>query len=377
MPRVDYSKTVIYQLKCPTFNDIYVNYTSNLRERKYSYAHPERLRKDITFHETIAMHGGFEKWEIVVLEKYTDCKDANDAYRKVAEWAVKLRSPPISSNFLQSSSTLQNPPKILQGPSNFLQFPPKADCKTCKKCGKKFTRTDNLQRHVSKRCKSLDKPDFEKENAVLREELEKKDERFSQEIEVMKQEFKKELTTILHRECKMHPRTFNKINNMLQNNSNTNIVNNNFTIVELGKEKLSDFFTQEQQIQILGKKYRCLDYLIRKVHFNPKHKQFHNIVITNIHDSLAYKYVEGQRRFVAVQKEDLLSQVFDYRMEDISEFYENCKESMLDPKLTEAVCNFIESMGDDKKALEKRKDMRLIIYNESIKNGITPQITER
>lgn len=377
MPKIDYSKTVIYQLKCPTYKEIYVNYTSNLRDRKYAYSHPERLRKDITFYETIVLHGGFEKWETIVLERYRDCKDADDAKRRVDEWTARLQSPPISSGFLHPPEALQKPPEPLQNTSKNLQFPPATDCKTCKKCGKKFTRTDNLQRHISKRCKSLDKPDFSKNYAVLQEELEKKDDQFSKKFEVMKQEFKKELTAILHKECKMHPRTFNKINNMLQNNSNTNIINNNFTIVELGKERLCDFFTQEQQVQILAKKYKCLDYLIRKVHFNPKHKQFHNIIITNIHDSLAYKYMEGQRRFVAVQKEDLLSQVFDYRMEDISDFYENCKESMLDPKLTMAVCAFIESMGDDKKALEKRKDMRLIIYNESIKNGITPQITER
>ena len=43
------------------------------------------------------------------------------------------------------------------------------DSITCKNCGKKFTRNDNLQRHVKYRC-------VKQEIVMLREELAKKDE---------------------------------------------------------------------------------------------------------------------------------------------------------------------------------------------------------
>ena len=370
MPKYNYAKTLIYQLICPTFGGIYVNHTCNARDRKYCYTYNVRLKRN-NFCKTIEDHGGFHNWKMVILEEYHDCKNAEEAKERVNEWVNRL-SPPVPSNSPPTSS----------------DTPPEIDCKTCKKCGKTFTRHDNLQRHILKRCSVKNgTPEgfidnrLEKENETLREALAKKDEQFAKTIEAMKQEFKNELNTILHKQTKKSPKTIKQINNMLQNNnSNNNNTNNqitnNITIIELGKEKLSEFFTHKQQKQILDKKYKCLDYLINTIHFNPRYKQFQNVYITNIHDPFAYQYVEEDRRFIMMQKDDLLSKLFDYRMEDISDFYDNCKGTMLEQKTKKAVGDFIQTMGDDKKALEKQKDMRLIIYNGTIKNGIRHKISD-
>jgi hypothetical protein len=61
---------------------------------------------------------------MVILEEYHDCKTAEEAKERVKEWVNRL-SPPVPSN-----------------------LPPTIHCNTCKKCGKTFTRHDNLQRHI-------------------------------------------------------------------------------------------------------------------------------------------------------------------------------------------------------------------------------------
>lgn len=369
MPKYNYNKTVIYQVTCPTFDGVYVNHTCNIRDRKYCYTHPMRVKQN-KFYNTIVEHGGFDNWNMIILEEFTDCKNVDEAKEKVIEWINKLTPSQLPLNPSHSTShthsiSLSNPLNNSHSTSKY---------KTCKHCGKKFTRTDNLTRHLSQTCKHQNNDLLEKENETLREALAKKDEQFAKTIEAIKQEFKNELNAILHKQTKKSPNKIKQINNMLQNNSNnTNNTNNNqinnITIIELGKERLSDFLSPKQQKQILDKKYKCLDYLINTIHFNPKYRQFQNIYITNIHDPFAYQYVEEERRFITIQKDDLLTKLFDYRMEDISDFYENCKGTMLEQKTKKAVGDFIQSMGDDKKALEKQKDMRLIVYNGSRSGG--------
>jgi hypothetical protein len=167
MPIIHYHKTVIYQLICNTFTDIYVNYTTNLRVRKYTYKNAHILNKFLEFQDTIDLHGGFDNWKMIVLEKYLDCKNAEDAKKKVKEWMEKLQPPPKTSNFPPKTSDL--PPKTSDA----------MDSITCKNCGKKFTRNDNLQRHIKYRC-------VKQEIEILREQLAKKDE----ELKSMTDKFK-------------------------------------------------------------------------------------------------------------------------------------------------------------------------------------------
>ena len=86
---MDYSKTIIYQLTCPTFNDIYINYTQNLTTRQFIYSN---MYVDSDICKTIRLHGGFDKWNMVILENYEDCQSKEDAEKRVQEWTTKLTS---------------------------------------------------------------------------------------------------------------------------------------------------------------------------------------------------------------------------------------------------------------------------------------------
>ena len=360
MPTINYSKTIIYQVfnkECP---EIYVNLTTDLAKRKYNYK--KKIAEDNPSHicRLIKEHGGLNFWEFIVLEHFSDCMTKKDAQKRTLEWCDKLQNWALSQNFPQNASNLPQFHSIL--PQISSKIPQKSSIlpsedkpiHTCKHCTKTFARKDNAKRHM-RNCKMAK----EMSNELLEQIRVKND-----EIENMK----KQLEIYINTNCKIHPKTLNKINNMQQNNHNSNnhIINNNYTtIVELGKENLLEFFTAEQQKQILNHKFNCLDFLIETVHFNNKLKQFQSVAITNAHDAFAYKYVERERRFITVNKEDLLQEIVTYRMQDICEFFENCKAAGLDEQTIHSVRNFIDEMEEDNKRQEEKiKNIRLIMYNK-------------
>jgi hypothetical protein len=80
MPITDYSKTVIYVIKCidDTITEEYVGSTTNFRSRKS--CHKSRCSKDYNFkiYEFIRANGGWDNWIMIQLEEYP-CKNKREA----------------------------------------------------------------------------------------------------------------------------------------------------------------------------------------------------------------------------------------------------------------------------------------------------------
>jgi vacuolar-type H+-ATPase subunit I/STV1 len=301
MPKLQYSNTVIYQLVCATYNDIYVNYTTNLYVRKYTYTHPEKVRKPLEFQDTIDLHGGFDNWKMIVLEKYPDCKCTDDAMKKVNEWTKKLK---------------EQPETIV-----------------------------------------LDTPDIthlREEISILREQLAKRDEqivKMGEELKTMTDKFN-QLT-----------KPVNEISTSQKQTQNQNTIK----LVQLGNENICDIMPISQQNYILSKKHKSIDHLVEITHFNPKYKQFQNVCITNIHDSIAYKYIEKHKCFMAVSKDDILHEILDIHLGYLDIFYENCSEIM-DEKTRTIIPEVIKKFENkDEDIAKKCKDIKSIIYNNSKK----------
>ena len=170
--------------------------------------------------------------------------------------------------------------------------------------------------------------------------------RESQEVKHLKEEIKKlkeQLSLFLNANCKMHPKTLQKLNKTLQHenkppvhgdsnsqhgnnntmniNKNTCIQNinhyhqthNNIQIVELGKENVVEMFTDNIEKAILRKRSNSLNLLIDLVHYSKSSPQCHNIIITNVNNNIAYSYNKRLNRFIAVNKNDLLEKLIEYR----------------------------------------------------------------
>lgn len=170
---------------------------------------------------------------------------------------------------------------------------------------------------------------------------------------------------IMNTMCKIHPKTLNKINKQL-NINNTNNINNNI-ILQLGKEDLNSIFTKEEKINILKKGFQSLNFLIEYTHFNDKYSQFKNILITNLQNNIAYRYEHKTNSFITISKNELLDDIINERMYNINEFYDEYKDEITN-KMQDIIEKFIEKMNDNKYEEYKKKDIKLIIYNNIEQN---------
>jgi len=269
-----------------------------------------------------------------------------------------LNAPKI----LLNNEKLNEPSTMLLNNLNKAQDINELQCKYCKT---NFTRKYNLKRH-NNICKEKEieetkmknqTEELKKQNELLQQQLKESESKWREELAAMK----KELLSIMNKQCKVHPKTLQKINNTLNNNcNNTNIIN----IVQLGNENLENVFSKNKQIEILKQKYGCLPYLIRETHLNDKYPQFKNILITNLQNNIAYKYDKISKNFIAVDKSELLNEVVGARMDDIESFFES-NTDVLDAKTKDCVEKFISKMDSREGAYyeDKMKDVKLMIYN--------------
>ena len=228
----------------------------------------------------------------------------------------------------------------------------------CSKCNATFIHYQSRWKHEKKCTDNFDNK-LKEENEKLKNEVEL----FKTEMAAMK----KQLLTIMNKQCKIHPKTLQKINNTLNNNNlnnSCNTTNNIINIVQLGNENLENVFSKNKQVEILKQRYGCLPYLIREAHLNDKYPQFKNILITNLMNNIAYKYDKTTKNFIAVDKSELLNEVVGARMDDIESFFES-NTDVLDEKTKSCVEQFISKMDSREGAYydDKLKDVKLMIYN--------------
>ena len=101
----------------------------------------------------------------------------------------------------------------------------------CSKCNCAFVHYQSRWKHEKKCNENIDNK-LKEENIKLKNELKKKDD----EIKIQLDKFKNEILQIMNKQCKIHPKTLQKINNTLNNNCNN--TNNIIKIVQLGNENL-------------------------------------------------------------------------------------------------------------------------------------------
>ena len=235
----------------------------------------------------------------------------------------------------------------------------------CKHCFNIFSRNDSLNRHYT-RCK------IKKSNQISKDEI----------IDMLKEEInnvKSMLMDVLNKNCKVHPKTLQKINKQLNGDHNTvneNNTTNNITynIIGLGHENLTDVFSKKEKMNILKYRFNSLPQLVEYAHFNDKYPQFKNILITNTQNKLAYKYDIKKKQFVAVNKDELLEDIVDSRMCDINSFYEELEEE-LDTKTKEILDKVKDKIENEPAYKElKKQDIKLIIYNNRKK--VSKEVTD-
>ena len=183
--------------------------------------------------------------------------------------------------------------------------------------------------------------------------------------------FKKDIL----KSIKIHPKKLQKINNQLNNNHINNGTVNNINIVQLGNENLEDILSSKEKLKILNKKGNSLKELVELVHISDKYTQFKNVYITNLQNTIGYKFDSKNNQFIAVNKSDLLDDIIDCRMCDIQTFYNELGNNF-DEETKKIIQRFLDRMNDDDDKLKglKKEEIKLLLYNSREKIQTTNKI---
>ena len=191
----------------------------------------------------------------------------------------------------------------------------------CILCGKEFTRTSSLKRHLVNNCKKIKDDNVHKSHIDTNEEgNENKDmlvAKLSQQVENLTKiitMLKNDKNSILNLENtgtinNTNTNSNNKINNQVNNQLNGNVTTNNIKI-EFGKEDLSkisnDFFIKT----LLNSSGALIpSKIIEGIHFNPEFQEFMNVFISDFSRNKAMIY-DGKTWNIA-NADEIVNTLFD------------------------------------------------------------------
>ncbi len=225
----------------------------------------------------------------------------------------------------------------------------KIDTLNCKKCNKLFTDRHNRWRH-EKKCKAN---------------------------EIVPLQNNCDLSSAADAAPLSLPHSRKLSNNSITNNitnMNNEIVTNNGTvagtinnvqIIAFGMEELESVLSKKEKLRVLHKQYGSIEELVSLAHVSGKYNQFKNIYISSLKSKWAHKYDESMKKFIAIDKGDLLDEILEQRVYDIQQFYEELQYEM-SPDKRAAIKDVLQKVFDEKddEFKDKKKDnIMLVLYN--------------
>jgi hypothetical protein len=100
MPKkdIDYSKMCIYKIVCNDCNvkDLYIGSTTDITKRrsrhKFNCINPNSKVYSLKIYETIRNNGGWDNWNVVVIEYMHDCLNGEEARTRERQWLELLNA---------------------------------------------------------------------------------------------------------------------------------------------------------------------------------------------------------------------------------------------------------------------------------------------
>ena len=220
-------------------------------------------------------------------------------------------------------------------------------------CGKIFTKQPNLSRH-HKTCEIYKNRNTKKETEVEDEDVETSktltvDERQVYEVEI--EELKQEIERLKAEKS--------VTNNNIQNNTQNNI---HIHINAFGNENI-DYITDNTKLRCIKHITQSIPMLVRKIHFNPKHPENHNVKITN-HRLPFVKVLNENKEWKYEDKERTVSNIItkSYTMLEIT--YEGYKDEI--PESTQRNFEIFQNQyneNDNKTMKNLNKNVEMIMMN--------------
>ena len=244
----------------------------------------------------------------------------------------------------------------------------------CKYCDKVFAYPSGKYRH-EKKCKYNTNVNYISKEEHL-EELQKLEKEITDKLTA-------QFTKMLNEK-----NVGNTNNNTMKiGDHNTDITTqNNFTIIQLGKEDVLGTITQKEKLKILNERYKSVLELVKLMHCSGKYPQFNNSIISNLKSEFALTYDENEDQFVTTDKDELVSDIVSYRTTNVEEILEENKDKVskqTDKKVKELIeilekddLNIIEGNIDFAKKYNTKVMTSIYDKRKEIKQKLKSKIDE-
>lgn len=232
----------------------------------------------------------------------------------------------------------------------------------CSYCGKKFTRKDNLKRHMMSNCKQNNKGINLNNITFTNEQLSNNNK------DLVSKNIKLEVTNQLLEQKidKLSNEILNRPAQIIKNESNTNIIKNQtntqniININSFGNENLM-YITDNYLKSLISIPYNAIPKLVKDIHCNPEHPENQNIKKTNKKD----KYIEifNDGKWTYKDKNKVLDDIVDTTLS----LLENSLDMSIDSKHIDRFEVFKQNYYDKNKDVKNTSinETELVILNNS------------
>ena len=173
--------------------------------------------------------------------------------------------------------------------------------------------------------------------------------------------------------CKKNPINHQKIINITNNIQNTqnniqNTQNNTIIINSYGKEDIS-YLKSEQFLNLLKGPFSSIQKTNNAIHFNEKHPENMNIMITNKKEPYAKIYKNN--KWCLIEKKTIIQDMIEKAFDLIDTYYDNEGKFELNKRKDKVYKRFLNYYDNDPNFMRRiEKEIELMIINKGIINCV-------
>ena len=216
----------------------------------------------------------------------------------------------------------------------------------CEYCNKEFNSRQNKWYHL-KTCKEKKKDDEEKSNLLDLVNM------LNQQLKEQRNEFKEELSK--------RDKQIDELIKKAGMTIGTQNIQQNIKILAYKDTDLSHL-TDKDYLQCLSRSNMVIPNLIKRIHFNPKKPENHNIYISNIKNK--YVMIYDGKKWNLQSREEAIDDMIDTNEmvieQKLEEWLENGKEY---PEIMKKFNRYIEKKEKDEVINKIKEEIKLILFN--------------